>query len=408
MSSQAGDKPQAPKLFRCPSCGASLEVVDAPSVTCKYCATNVPVPAELRPHRPPVIQPQVIIQPTSVDYSEQYVQAVRGSQRFGCILTIVILLLVGGITVFALVSSQAAIGNIIGEVSSATGIDIQLPGATPEPAFAEVVLEFGGKGSGPGKFDDARYVVVDPDGSIFVAEYDSGRLQKFDPAGKFLKQITIEPDQNGNNYVSGMAADYEGHLYISRSGDILKLSTEGGSLIDTFSGDSDTRYGPIAVDASNIIYAMNDDEEGLVKLDADGNELLRVPDLISSVDKDEFSFNVNVAVDGTGQIYITSGFGNKVYVFDREGKYTDRFGEEGTAPGQLSSPGAVAVDGQGRIFVDTFGGISVFNASGTYLGSLPRDYTQGAVMGLTVDVEGFVYAVTNEGIVFKYRVIGGD
>jgi len=404
MLTPTGDKPQAPKLFRCPSCGASLEVVDAPSVTCKYCATNVPVPNELRPHRPPMFQPQVIIQPAAVDYSEQYTQAVRGSQRFGCILTIVILLLVGGITVFALVSSQAAIGNIIGEVSDATGIDIQLPGATAEPSFADVALEFGGKGSGPGKFDDARYVVVDPDGNIFVAEYDSGRLQKFDSSGKFLKQMTIEPDRNGNIYISGMAADYEGHLYVSRSGDILKLSTEGGTLIDTYSGDSNTRYGAIAVDASNIIYAMNEDEEGLVVLDADGNELLRVPDLISSVDKDDFSFNVDVAVAGTGQIYVTSGFGNKVYIFDSEGKYTDRFGEEGTGPGQLSSPGAVAVDGQGRIFVDTFGGISVFNASGTYLGSLPRDYTKGAVMGLSVDIEGFVYAVTNEGVVLKYRL----
>jgi len=429
MSRDAEDAPHTPTLFRCPSCGASLEVVDAPAVTCKYCGTNVPVPASLRPQTP-----QVIIQTSTVDYSPQYAEAVRAGQRFGCIFTIVLLLIIGGIAVFALVSSQTAIHSAVGEVSNTTGIDIQLPGATPTPSFAEVVMEFGGKGTGPGLFDDARYVTVDPDGNIFVAEYDSGRMQQFDPTGKFLRQMTIEPDRNANSYVSGMATDYEGHLYVSRGGDILKYSVDG-ELLATFPADSDTRYGPLAVDASNVIYAMNDDQEGLVKLDADGNELHRVPDLISSVDKDDFSFSVNVAVDGTGQIYVTSGFGNKVYVFDSQGKYIDHsavgevsnttgidiqlpgatptpsfaevvmeFGEEGTQPGQLSSPGAIAVDGRGRIYVDTFGGISVFNTGGAHLGDLPRDYTKGAVMGLTVDIAGDIYAVTNGGLVIKYRL----
>ncbi len=405
MSSNPEDTSHMAKLFRCPSCGAALEVVDAPSVTCKYCGSNVPVPAKYRTQQPQA--PQVIIQTTTADYSEQVAQVVRGSQRMGCIITAVILLFVGGIVAFSLLSAQGAINTALEQVGEAVGElpgDISVPGATPTPAFAEVVLEFGGEGSGPGLFEDSRYIVLDPDGNIYVAEYDSGRLQKFDPTGKFLKQMTIEPDQNGNIYVSGMAADYEGHVYISRSGEILKYTTDG-ELLSTFSGDSNTRYGPLAVDANNILYALNDDEEGLVKLDADGNELLRVPDLISSVDKDDFSFSVNVAVDGTGQIYVTSGFGNKVYLFDSEGRYVDRFGEEGTEPGQLSSPGAIAVDGRGRIFVDTFGGISVFNASGAYLGDLPRDYTKGAVFGIAVDLEGHIYSITNQGIVQKYRLV---
>jgi sugar lactone lactonase YvrE len=381
-------------------------VVDAPSVTCKYCGNSVPVPAKYRPHKPQ--QPPIVIQqPVIPTYStEQFDRAMRSSSRYGCIITVVILLFVGGIVVFSLLSAQGAINSALEQVGDAVSDlpgGISLPGATPTPAFAEVTLEFGGEGSGPGLFEDSRYIVVDPDGNIYVCEYDSGRLQKFDASGKFLKQITIEPDQNGNIYVSGLAADYQGNLYVSRSGDILQYSLDG-ELLATFSGDNDTRYGGLAVDANNIIYALNEAEEGLVKLDADGNELLRVADIISSVDKDDFSFNVDIAVDGTGQVFITSGFGNKVYLFDGDGKYIDRFGEEGTAPGQLSSPGAIAVDGRGRIYVDTFGGISVFNASGAYLGDLPRDYAKGAVFGIAVDLEGNIYSITNQGIVQKYRV----
>jgi len=402
MSSGPETGAKSPRLFRCPSCGAALEVVDAPSVTCKYCGSHVPVPADLRPQKPQI--PHIVIQTPGVDYSQQVGRVTRTGQRAGCIIAVVVLLLIGGITIFALSTVQTAVNSATSGLDSAfDALSTAVPAATPAPSFAEVVLQFGGEGTGPGLFEDSRYIAVDGDGNIYVAEYDSGRLQKFDPDGRFVQQFTLEEDRNGNIYVSGMAVDYEGHLYVSRSGDILKYTTDG-ELVAAFSGDGDTRYGSIAVDANNILYALNDAERGLVKLDNEGNELLRVTDLIFSVDEDEFSFNVNIAVDGTGQIFVTSGFGNKVYLYDSNGKYLDRFGEEGTGAGHLSSPGAVAVDGRGRVYVSTFGGIAVFNNSGIYLGNLPRDFSTGAVFGVTIDLDGNIYSITNQGVVHKYRL----
>lgn len=393
------------KLFRCPTCGASLDVVDAPSITCKYCGNSVPIPAHLRPQRPQMVQPQVIIQTPSFDLSPQYTEAVRSSQRIGCIITAVILLFVGGIVVFSLLSAQGAIQDALGQVGIDPGA-IGLGGST-DSSFAELALEFGGKGSGAGKFDDPRYVAVDPNGNIFVADYDSGRLQKFDPAGKFALLIQVEPDSNGNTYIQGMTADYRGNIYVSRGGDILKYSAESGRLVDTIAGDfPDTIYDGVAIDAANNIYAMHSSagEDDLLKLSPEGEVLERWTSIVSGVNKDDPAIGLSLAVDGSGNPLIASSFASQVYEYDTNGRFVDRFGEEGTGKGQLESPGALVVDGQDRVFVTTFGRVDAFDRGGKYLGSLPFDYTKGTPFGVAVDLDGNVYVVTNQGLVMKFTL----
>ena len=80
MTSDARDSSSGVELFRCPTCAAALEVIDAPSVKCKYCGNAVPVPPELRPHKP-----QVVIQ--QVDFgSPQVVEATKTGRNIGCII----------------------------------------------------------------------------------------------------------------------------------------------------------------------------------------------------------------------------------------------------------------------------------------------------------------------------------
>lgn len=413
MSSNPEDTSQTAKLFRCPSCGSALEVVDALSVICKYCGNSVPVPSKYRPPKPPPQQapPQVIIQ-TPV-YSEPDAPAVRLSPLFGCILTVIILLFVGGIVVVSLLGTGLIVQNVqseagpIGEALATSALAEALGIATATPAFAETLLEFGGEGSGPGLFDDPRYVAVDPDGNIFVADYDDGRVQKFDPAGTFKLLINVEPDRNGNNYIQGLAADYAGNIYVARGGDILKYRSEGGELIATIPGHfADLIYDDVAVDAANNLYAMHAaaGEDDLLKLSPDGEILQRWPGIVSGVNKDDPVIGLDMTVDGAGQVYIASSFAETVYIYDADGNYVDRFGEPGTDPGQLSSPRAIAVDGQNRVYVSTFGSVAVFDKGGRYLGQLPLDYTKGAPFGIAIGLDGSIYAVTNQGKVLKYRL----
>lgn len=420
MASDARDSSSGVELFRCPTCAAALEVVDAPSVKCKYCGNAVPVPAELRPHKP-----QVVIQ--QVDFSSpQYAEATKAGRSIGCLIAVVVLVITLGAIGVAVFASQSAITSVQSVVEE---VRVQVPGvpnvqatisaiepgvtemprAKPTPGFGQIVQEFGAKGSGPGQMDNARYVALDAGGNIWTAEYQDGRVQQFDPSGRFLQLIQVPPDQNDYTLIQGLAADLKGNLYVSRGGDILKYSAADGSLLATFPGKfPGTRYQALAVDAQNNVYAIHStaSDNAVIKLNPDGKQLARWDDIVTNVNKKDAAMDLAIAVDGLGNLYIASSFGNQVYAYDPQGEFIDRFGQQGSEPGQLSSPDALAVDGQKHLYVHHNAGIDQFDTSGRFLGKLPIDYTKGSPRTVTVDREGFVYTVTSNGQVLKYQIPG--
>ena len=61
-------------------------------------------------------------------------------------------------------------------------------------------------------FGDVRAIAVDPvKGTIFAADYSNGRVQAFDPQGKFITQWIA---QGNNPIIQGMATDRKGNIYI--------------------------------------------------------------------------------------------------------------------------------------------------------------------------------------------------
>ena len=408
MASDARDSSSGVELFRCPTCAAALEVIDAPSVKCKYCGNAVPVPPELRPHKP-----QVVIQ--QVDFgSPQVVEATKTGRNIGCIIVAVVLLLTIGAIGFGVFASQSAITSVqsvLEEVqvqrpdmpnvqATINAIDpgaADVPQARPTPAFAQIVQEFGTKGSGPGQMDDARYVALDAQGNIWTADYQDGRVQQFDPSGKFLQLIQVPPDTNDYTLIQGLAADLKGNLYVSRGGDILKYNIADGSLLATFAGQfPNTRYQALAVDAQNNLYAVHStaSDNAVIKLNPDGKQLARWDDIVTKANKKDAAMDLGIAVDGLGNIYIASIFGNQVYSYNPQGEFIDRFGQQGDEPGQLSSPDDLAADGQQHLYVHHNAGIDQFDTGGRFIGKLPVDYTQGSPRTVVVDREGFVYTVT--------------
>ena len=95
------------------------------------------------------------------------------------------------------------------------------------PGFARLVLKFGDEGIGPGMFKDARSIAVDASGKIYVGEYTGGRIQVFDPDGKFLTQWTVDPKMP----LRGLAADRKGTVYVVQAGKITRHDGETGKLL---------------------------------------------------------------------------------------------------------------------------------------------------------------------------------
>src|SRR5689334_15241731 len=56
-----------------------------------------------------------------------------------------------------------------------------------------------------------------------------------------------------------------------------------------------------------------------------------------------------VAVDSSGDVYVTDAYNYRVEKFDSAGAYVSQFGTPGTGPGQFSDPLGVAVDSRGSV-----------------------------------------------------------
>ena len=350
------------KTFSCPKCGAPVsyeqDVIGANlTARCSYCNSALAVPDEMRGRPAHVI----------VD--------LRGAAEAGKTATkwIVVLILV---PVIAVIIGAIAMGGFLipmftrstSSVKTVTSTKPPPTGRTtatkpkPDP-FATELLKFGSEGIGPGMFKDARAIAVDASGKIYVGEYIGGRIQVFDADGKFLTQWEVDRKMP----LRGLAADRNGNVYIVQSGNISKHEGASGALLGKLAYADGWGFDNVVSTADGgLVAAWYKNRDDIVRFNSQGQVTRTIRGAISSV-TEESELDTHVAVDGLGNIYALGTFSNAVFKFDSNGKYLTRFGSDGDQPGQFRAPQAIAVDGNGRVFVSDFKGVQVFDANGRYL-----------------------------------------
>jgi DNA-directed RNA polymerase subunit RPC12/RpoP len=400
------------KVFRCPSCGASVSTDgEEAQITCQFCGTTIVVPEELRVKRPTPPQPKASYIPdVKVIVTDTPIISVSDSAgRSGMLITAIIGVVVACVTLGivaavltgvggAAIGLAPAVSTTVSSLPTAGVAATKTPAASPTPGFATLALTFGGEGTGPGKFDDPRSIAVDGQGNVYVGEYSVARVQKFDADGQFITSWMTEARVESAP-LRNLAADRNGNVYVVRSGQILKYDGASGDLLATF--DDEVGFDDVVVLPDGRLLACacfggND----LVFLDADGTPGTRISSAITSLTGDTVS-NLRVAVDGLGTIYVLSQKDSAVFKFSPDGQYQDRFGGDGDEPGQLRAPGGIAVDGQGRVYVSDFKGIQVFTADGQYIDVF--DVPQGAVFGMAFNDQGALYATSNSNEIYKFE-----
>ncbi len=249
------------------------------------------------------------------------------------------------------------------------------PAPPPEPPSpVKEVLRFGEAGTNPGQLSHANHLAVAADGSFFVGETSTGRVQKFDATGKYVDVITLPPDRlTKKNGVFGMAADAKGNVYVNRVGDLLVYDAATLKLLRTIEGSYPDRYfhGGLAVDGAGTIHALADrtGDLALITLSATGKVLAQHP--VKATD---------VAVDGTGRLFLLGG--SSLEVRDPKGQVLTKVGAKGRA---------VAFDGRGHVYVSDFSSVAVLNEAGATLATLP---VRGDDIGL--DAKGRLVAVDGD------------
>lgn len=327
-------------LFHCPNCNAPLQYDGSDNyvVSCTYCNSSVVVPENIR--RPKTDPIQIVINPSSI---EPKVRVASGS-------------------------------------------------------FAQLVGDYGGPGIGPGLFNDTRHVAIDGTGYIYTSDYTGGRIQRFGLDGKFISLWMM----NAKKPLTGLAADRGGKVYVVQGGDITRFDGNSGQPLGRLEYDEGWGFEDVAVTAEGgLIASWYKNRDDLVRFDWQGKVTTTLQAAISGI-TEESELNIKVAADGLGNVYALGTFHNAVFKFNSSGKFVNRFGSDGDEPGQFRAPSAIAVDGQGRVYVADFKGVQVFDGDGRYLG---RIGVTGPASGLAFDVQNALWVMARTRL-FKYQVTG--
>lgn len=382
-----------PQTFDCPKCGAPVTYerssdlsTTKSTVRCDYCHSQLIAPNELAGQPARVVR----IQLSSDGKFPKWILLLLAIPLF-------VLLVIGlaGVGILAPVFYSA--GRTAKEPPPSTPVRPNPPAKEkPANSFATVLLDFGSEGIGPGMFTDARSIALDGTGRIYVGEYNGGRIQVFDAAGKFVNQWSVG---DRKTLIRGLAADRKGMVYVVH-----------GGVIERYRGETGEKQGQLSYERSGfddvtttadggLVTAWHSNRDDIVAFDANGKVVRTIPAAISSASGDS-ELSMRVAVDGAGNIYALGIFNNAVFKFGRDGKFINRFGGSGDKPGQLRAPYSIAVDGHGRIYVGDMKGIQVFDADGRYLSLINL---KGMAFGMVFNDNNELFVIARDHVV-KYAV----
>lgn len=381
-----------PKTFDCPKCGAPV-TFEPPSnpynprstVGCAYCHSQLIAPNELSGQPAQVVRIHLGLSSDG-----------KHSRWLWLLLAIPLLILVVvGLAAFGVLAPLFySVSRPVKEPSSPVRANV--PAKEKANSFATVLLTFGSEGIGPGMFTDARSIAVDAAGRIYVGEYTGGRIQVFDPAGKFVSQWNFG---DRKTILRGLAADRKGTVYLAHGGDIDLYRGETGEKLGQLkyerSGFDDVTTGA----DGGVVAAWHSNRDDIVMFNSNGKVVRTIPAAISSASGDS-ELSMRVAVDGTGYIYALGRFNDGVFKFSRDGKFINRFGGRGEQPGQFRAPYSISVDGYGRVYVGDSKGIQIFDSNGRYLNLIDL---RGVAFGMVFNDKNELFVVARDHVI-KYAV----
>ncbi len=237
-------------------------------------------------------------------------------------------------------------------------------------AAGNFVGEFGTVGTGPGQFEEIRGVEVDSFGIVYAIDV-GGRVQRFDPTGLFLAEITMPSGELPFNLPRGIAKAGNGRIYVR---DLYRVSqfAPNGDFLDSWAsvGDDLGQFNfPLGIDANSDgqLFVADQFNHRLVELDPTGSPISAIGS--RGTGPLEFERPIDLAVNGLNQIVVADLENHRVQVIGSDFLPIRSFGDFGTGPGQFNLPFGVAIGAGNTVYVSDSGNhrIQQFQGDGTFL-----------------------------------------
>ncbi len=174
-----------------------------------------------------------------------------------------------------------------------------------------------------------------------------------------------------------------------------------GNPLGAISVPNATDMNDVVVTATgNLAASDNGSGDDILIFNTTGSVSLTITNAISG-QSGNGELDTRLAVDGLGNIYALGTFNNAVFKFSPDGKFLNSFGSQGNQAGQFQAVEAIAVDGQGQVYVSDIKGIQVFDPNGRYLKTI--QLPDGVPFGMAFDQKGNL-VVTSRTEVYEFAV----
>jgi sugar lactone lactonase YvrE len=241
-------------------------------------------------------------------------------------------------------------------------------------------------------------VAVDTSGNVFIADTYNNRILEESPSAAGYTQSVVA---TGFNKPYGVAVDLNGNVYVADTFNkqIVKETLSSGAYTPTIiaSGLSTTPFNVAVDNLGNVYFAGGNsgasDPASVTKLTPSGSSYIQS---VVAGASSGMQTPWEVAVDSSGNIYVTDADGNAVY---KETPSGSSYLQSTVATG-LDFPTGVAVDPQGNVYVANAYANQILmespGAAGTYSQSVYGTSTLSFPYELASDTKGNLYIANSE------------
>lgn len=228
-------------------------------------------------------------------------------------------------------------------------------------------------------------VRVDGAGNVWVADQNGQRVAKYDSSGNYLTQLGVSARSGSDNaHFYGpvsLAFDSAGGIYVSDAWNYrIQVFDSSGTYSTTIGvtgapGSDNAHFkGPrhIAIDSADNLYVPDAGNHRVQIFDSSHSYVATLGVTgVSGSDNSHLNWPLGIDVDAN-YIYVAECDNHRVQIFDRTTrtyKYTIGTGSAGSGNAQFSCAGDVAVDSTGNIYVTDLNNYRVqkFNSSRAYV-----------------------------------------